>query len=106
MKISELIQNEIEDTPSRGYESEYETGKDFAFQIAIDIAQAHEAEYGWQPIATAPKDKDQLPVRDEDKHMALVAWSKFSECWVDSETRWTLLKDPTEWYKFPESEGV
>ena len=66
---------------------------------ALKIAKAHEAEYGWQPIETAPKDRKNVVCEGDRTAIELVVWNDETNWWQDETNR---VVDATEWYRFEE----
>ena len=96
MKISKQINNEFRsliNCASKLYLFGLEKGE--------KIALAHEAEYGWLPIATAPLDGKRATVRI-GSGPPLSAVHNFKDAWIIWRTELTVY--PTEWYKYEEDE--
>lgn len=95
MKVSKLIQKEAEKIK---VDCKILRGCQNGMFRSQQIAEEHEAEHGWQPIATAPKDRKHV-VRDDDDWLYISEYWEPLKNWIDEEC---CVVFPTEWYNFPE----
>ena len=98
MKTSEQIEDYLKTYSVGCAEAQAEKN---GLLTALKIAEAHEAEYGWLPIATAPLDGKRATVRI-GSGPPLSAVHNFKDAWIIWRTELTVY--PTEWYKYEEDE--
>ena len=98
MKTSEQIKDYLKNYSVGCAEAQAEKN---GLLTALKIAEAHEAEYGWLPIATAPKTSRKLTlVKDYEGNVHLVKYSQLFEMWNEHAIR----VYPVKWYRFEGNE--
>ena len=105
MKTSEQIEDYLKTYSVGCAEAQAEKN---GLLTALKIAEAHEAEYGWQPIETAPKNGRLLTWQfrsgvDGDGMWCFPVfayWHHQRKCWVEYDSG--LTTNPDEWYRFEE----
>ena len=95
MKISKLIKECAEN------DDHIHGAMNHVYDRCVSIAEDHEAEYGWQPIETTPKDGRTLVMRLEPAGSPVTAYFENGE-WIATWSNHII--NPTEWYKFDEEE--
>ena len=101
MKISTKIRNEDTGRPCSST-FDYDIGFNAGVKKAAEIAKAHEAEYGWQPIATAPEGRRIFARCDRVPEGYFAFYSSTRHQWEGQRGITRLI--PTEWHSFEEEE--